>query len=117
MRALRQQTPVLERAQHDALVRQNELPGQGADDKGDEEGQQQQKQIARLVPPAMKRDPVRHRVGNGESDHGGYRAVLKRADELAVIAMNRANELDVVPGVGVAADRIARGRREHEHGP
>jgi hypothetical protein len=114
--ALRQQVGVLEPAEDEALVGQDELPHHGTDHEGHEERDQQHQQEEILLAPAVERDPV----GDGERDHQvddrGRAREPDTGQELGVVQAELLAELgpvpghDARPGAEVAA---LQGQREH----
>ena len=71
MEAVREEVPALQGSEHDPVVGQDELPGKRPDHERHEEGQQEEEQERRLVPSAMKGDPIGQRIASRERDPGG----------------------------------------------
>jgi hypothetical protein len=114
--ALRQDAELLQRAENEPLIGQNELPGQHADDEGDEEGQHDEEQIGAFMAPAVKGDPIGHGVGDQQGDDGGGGAVPEGADEGRLIAVERVDEFLKIKRDDESGDRVAHRQRHAEHG-
>ena len=97
----------LEDVEDGAVVGEDRLPGDRADQVGGEEGCHHREQQEQLVLPGPQRDRVRERVGDQQRDQGRDRRVDERAHQLLGVARER---------VGVVRDlerrREARGERD-----
>ena len=78
---VRQQPEVLERAEDHAVVGEEETPLHRSDDERNEEGREDQEQERGLPAARVERDPVRHRVGDEERDHGHRARIQDRSDQ------------------------------------
>src|SRR5829696_1622846 len=101
----------LERAHHEPVVAQDRLPGQRADQVGDEERDDHRQQHRVAPAPATERDHVGERVPDDEAEQRGQPGVLERAQELLVERRDRVGvvrELPVEQETGVGCARLER---------
>ena len=89
--------PPLERAEQDAVGREDPFPGQGPDHERDEEREQKQEQVGRLAPAAVERDPVGERIGDDQGGRGGDGREPRGEQELRVVERDGLAEVGEVP--------------------
>ncbi len=120
--ALVDDAQVLQRAEHEALVGEDELPADGADDEAREERHDHEQQQDVLEAPAPEGDGVGHRVADEHREHGHDEAVQERAQQLGLPTGDRLREDAEVPRQPIAGaerallerDRRHRDQRDHE---
>ncbi len=112
----RQHAELLERAEDDPGVAEDDLPADRAQQEAGEERRDDEEQQQVLEPAAAERDRVGQRVRDQEREHGRRRAVQDRARELRPEAGQRLGVVrDVRQGELVAGLQRPRPERGQEH--
>ena len=98
---------------HEAVVGQDRLPRQRADQERHEERQDHQTEQQVLVAARLERDDVGQRIGEHQRHHGGGERVGKRPQDLVLVCAERVRVVAEVPRERQRGqvDRAAHGRQ------
>src|SRR5207248_1941345 len=97
-----EQVQVAQRSDDEAVVGEDRLPRERADQVRDEEGRDDQQEEKVLPPAAAEGDPVGDRIADQERDRRREPGVLERAEELRLVVANRVPVVPPGPGERVA---------------
>src|SRR5207248_10610925 len=100
-----------EQPDDEPVIGEDRLPGQRADEIGDEERRDDAQEQQVLPAATPERDPVRHGIADNERDQGGQAGVDERALELAAVALERAPVVAPLPGEVETEDDAPRLQR------
>ena len=106
---------VLERAEEDPVVGQDDLPGDRAEQEAREERRDDQEQQQVLVAAAAERDRVGEREAEGEGEDRGQPAVHDRAGDPRPVLGDRLRVDAPVPGLREPVLDVPGPQRHEEH--